>query len=64
MRQPTGHPTKEDLMSDETNEPFVPQQQQPPSSEQLEGLWTEEEEVTDFSDLCEGLGEAMLNVDW
>ncbi len=67
MKQPKDTPLQEDLMSDETTEPFVPQQrqpqQQPPSSDQLEELW-EEEQVTDFSALCEGLGEAALNVDW
>ncbi|MDR3068195.1 MAG: hypothetical protein LBU50_01650 [Cellulomonas sp.] len=64
MKQPKGTP-QEDLMSDETTEPFVPQQKQPqpPSSDQLEELW-EDEPVTDFSALCEGLNEAALNVDW
>ncbi len=50
-------------MPDETTQPLVPQPKQPPSSKQLEELW-EQEQATDYSALCEGLGEAVLNVDW
>ena len=47
-------------MPDETTpkQPFVPQQKQPPSSEQLEALW-EQEEVMDFAALREGLDEVL-----
>lgn len=52
-------------MPDETTpqQPFVTQQKQPPSSEQLEALW-EQEQATDFAALRDGLGEAALDVDW
>ncbi|MCL2092077.1 MAG: hypothetical protein FWH11_12915 [Micrococcales bacterium] len=51
-------------MSDKTTpeQPFVPQQKQPPSSEQLEAFW-EQEEVTDFAALRDGLAEIVHKVE-
>ena len=51
-------------MSDETSpskEPFVPTQSQPPSADQLEALW-EQEQAVDFDVLREGLA-AVLHPD-
>ena len=51
-------------MSDETDpskEPCVPAQKQPPSAEQLEALWDQEQAV-DFDALREGL-DAVLHTD-